>query len=68
MSLASPITQLIRRILIVCGTAALVFATGADARDIQLPDMGSPADAILNKSEESSIGRMIMRDIRASVV
>jgi len=66
MSLSSPITQLIRRILIVCGTAALVFATGADARDIQLPDMGSPADAILNKSEESSIGRMIMRDIRAS--
>ena len=32
----------------------------------QLPDMGSPADAILSKTTESQIGRAIMRDIRAS--
>ncbi|MGI9237429.1 MAG: beta-barrel assembly-enhancing protease [Woeseiaceae bacterium] len=46
--------------------ASLVFVSGAGADDIKLPDMGSPADAILNKNEESQIGRMIMRDIRRS--
>jgi len=43
-----------------------VFAGGADAGDIQLPDMGSPADALLSKSTEAQIGRAIMRDIRRS--
>ena len=43
-----------------------VFASGAGAQDIQLPDMGSPADAILSKSMEAQIGRSIMRDIRRS--
>jgi len=46
--------------------AALVFVSGAGADDINLPDMGSPADAILNTNQESQIGRMIMRDIRRS--
>ena len=45
---------------------ALVFTSGAGADDVQLPDMGSPADAILSKSVESQIGRAIMRDIRQS--
>lgn len=44
--------------------ASLVFVSGAGADDIELPDMGSPADAVLSTSEESQIGRMIMRDIR----
>ena len=43
-----------------------VFVAGAGADDINLPDMGSPADAILNNSDEAQIGRMIMRDIRNS--
>ena len=43
-----------------------VFAAGASADDINLPDMGSPADALLSKSVESQIGRAIMRDIRRS--
>lgn len=43
-----------------------VFAAVASADDIQLPDMGSPADAILSKSTEAQIGRAIMRDIRRS--
>ena len=43
-----------------------VFAAGAGAQDIRLPDMGSPADAILSKSTEAQIGRAIMRDIRRS--
>ena len=43
-----------------------VFAAAASADDIQLPDMGSPADAILSKTTEAQIGRAIMRDIRRS--
>jgi len=46
--------------------AALVFVSGAGADDIELPDIGSPADAVLSKSDESQLGRMIMRDIRRS--
>ncbi|MDX1480126.1 MAG: M48 family metalloprotease [Woeseiaceae bacterium] len=46
--------------------AGLVFVTGAGAQDIDLPDIGSPADAILSKSIEAQIGRAIMRDIRMS--
>jgi len=66
MSKRLPLYRFPRRALIGCGVAALVLASGAGARDIELPDMGSPADAVLNKGEESAIGRMIMRDIRAS--
>lgn len=43
-----------------------VLASGASADDIRLPDMGSPADALLSKSTEAQIGRAIMRDIRRS--
>jgi predicted Zn-dependent protease len=44
----------------------IVFVSGAGADDIKLPDMGSPADAILSMDEEARIGRSIMRDIRGS--
>jgi predicted Zn-dependent protease len=44
----------------------LVFVSGAGADDIKIPDMGSPADALLNKSQEAQIGRAIMRSIRNS--
>lgn len=51
-------------------TAALsltcFIASGVSAQDIRLPDMGSPADAVLPKSEEQRIGRAIMAQIRAS--
>ena len=56
----------IKRLLLTVTLGALVFTTGAGADDIRLPDMGSPADAILNNSDEARIGRMIMRDIRMS--
>ncbi len=46
--------------------ALVVFSSGAGAADIRLPDMGSPADAILSKSAEAQYGRAIMRDIRRS--
>jgi predicted Zn-dependent protease len=44
--------------------ATLLFASGADAGDIKLPDMGSPADAVLSKSDEAQIGRAIMAQLR----
>lgn len=55
-----------RHALLASFLASLVFVSGAGADDIKLPDMGSPADAILNQSDESQLGRMIMRDIRRS--
>ena len=54
------------RSLLTILTASLVFVSGAGADDINLPDMGSPADALLSKNTEAQIGRAIMRDIRAS--
>lgn len=56
----------LKRVVISAALATLVVASGAHAGDVNLPDIGSPADAILNSSEEAQIGRMIMRDIRAS--
>jgi predicted Zn-dependent protease len=46
--------------------ATIVITSGAGADEIRLPDMGSPADAILSKTEEAQIGRAIMQQIRAS--
>lgn len=46
--------------------AAVVFVSGAGADEIKLPDMGSPADAILSQNDEAQYGRAIMRDIRNS--
>jgi predicted Zn-dependent protease len=56
----------IKRLLLTVALSTVVFVAGAGADDINLPDMGSPADAILNNTEEAQIGRMIMRDIRNS--
>jgi predicted Zn-dependent protease len=60
------ISGAVKRSLLGLVFCALVFVSGAGADDIKLPDMGSPADAILSKNQESQIGRMIMRDIRRS--
>jgi predicted Zn-dependent protease len=46
--------------------ALLVVTSGAGADDIKLPDMGSPADAVLSKSDEARLGRAIMAQIRQS--
>jgi predicted Zn-dependent protease len=55
-----------KRLLLVTTLASIVFTAGAGADDIRLPDMGSPADAILNNTDEARIGRAIMQDIRNS--
>ena len=36
------------------------------AQDMNLPDIGNPADAVLSKNDEAQIGSSIMRQIRAS--
>ncbi len=47
--------------------ALLVVASGAKGNDdIRLPDMGSPADAVLSRSDEARLGRQIMVSVRAS--
>ena len=46
--------------------AFLIFTSGASSDDIRLPDMGSPADAVLSKSDEAQIGRRIMLEFRKS--
>ena len=56
----------IKRALVAALLASLVFVSGAGADDIRLPDMGSPADAILSSNDESQLGRAIMRSIRNS--
>ena len=44
----------------------LAGPAGLRADDIKLPDMGSPADAVLSKNEENRFGRAIMAQIRVS--
>ncbi len=56
----------LQRLILSTAAATLVFVSGAGADEIKLPDMGSPADAILSQNDEAQIGRAIMRDIRAS--
>jgi predicted Zn-dependent protease len=55
-----------KRALLLISITTVVLVSAAAADDIQLPDMGSPADAILTKTTEAQIGRAIMRDIRLS--
>jgi predicted Zn-dependent protease len=56
--------KLITKPGLIAVLACLVFTSGAGADDIKIPDMGSPANAVLSKSEEARFGRAIMADIR----
>ena len=55
-----------RPILSLTLAAILTVAAGAPRAQVNLPDIGSPADAVLSKSDEARIGRAIMRNIRMS--
>ena len=55
-----------RKLGIIAVSAVLALAAGVPAAEINLPDIGSPADAVLSKNEENQLGRAIMRQIRAS--
>lgn len=46
--------------------AAAIFSSAVRADEMNLPDMGSPASAILSQSEEARLGAAIMRSIRNS--
>ena len=56
----------LKKAVLSIATATLVIASVAGADDINLPDMGSPADAVLSKSDEAQIGRAIMAQLRAT--
>lgn len=55
-----------RPIVFLVLAAALTVGAGMPRAQVNLPDIGSPADAVLSKSEEARIGRAIMRSIRMS--
>jgi predicted Zn-dependent protease len=55
-----------KKFLILLVVALLSATTVSLADDIKLPDMGSPADAVLSKNDEAQIGAAIMRQINAS--
>lgn len=57
-------SRALRRPLLLASAALVTFYAGA--AEINLPDIGSPADATLSKSAEAQIGRAIMQQIRAS--
>lgn len=46
--------------------SAMVFSGTVNADELNLPDLGSPADAILSANNEKRLGNAIMRDIRRS--
>ncbi len=56
------------QIVLLTFTCALLAVAGgrAGAAEINLPDIGSPADAVLSRSHEAQLGRQIMQSIRAS--
>lgn len=55
-----------RKLATVLMAVGLTVAPALSANQINLPDMGSPADAVLSKNEENRIGRAIMAQIRSS--
>ncbi len=59
-------SNIIKGVSIALLLASLVFVSGAGADDIDLPELGSPADAVLSKNQEAMVGRAIMRNIRLS--
>ena len=60
------IFRIFRKTAITVAAVGLTVAAGLPAAEIDLPDIGSPADAVLSKNEENRLGRAIMAQIRAS--
>ena len=59
-------SSLPNKIAIMLVAGLLAVAATLPAAEINLPDIGSPADALLSKNDENRLGRAIMREIRAS--
>ncbi|MEM1263956.1 MAG: M48 family metalloprotease [Pseudomonadota bacterium] len=49
---------------LVIAALAVLAAASAGRAEIRLPDIGSPADVVLPRTEEARLGRSIMRTIR----
>lgn len=60
----TPLKRSLGQLSLLGSLAFLTFF--AAAGEVNLPDIGSPADATLSKNTEAQIGRSIMRQIRAS--
>jgi beta-barrel assembly-enhancing protease len=60
------ISRLRTPVLMLIAVACLTVASGSPRAQVNLPDIGSPADAVLSKSDEARLGQAIMRSIRAS--
>jgi len=58
----------LRNVYIFLTALLLSAATASLADEIKLPDIGSPADAVLSKNDEAQIGAAIMRQIYAQGV
>lgn len=56
----------IQKLAVTALFTGLTITVGVPAAEINLPDIGSPADAALSKNDEAQIGNAIMRQIRAS--
>jgi predicted Zn-dependent protease len=54
----------LQRTILMLLLATLTFVAGTGSAQVNLPDIGSPADAMLPKSEEAQIGRAIMSQLR----
>ena len=53
-----------RLLSLLAASALVLLSAGAPAATSELPDIGSPADAVLPQSAEAQLGRSIMRTIR----
>lgn len=63
---APVIAGMARKFAVVLLTTGLTLAVLSPAAEINLPDIGSPADATLSKNDEAQIGRAIMQQLRNS--
>lgn len=57
---------LFKKCMVILAAASLTLAAGVHSAEINLPDLGSPADAVFSKNDEKQIGQAIMRQIRGS--
>ena len=57
---------IIRKSTLLLLATALTLAALSPAGEVNLPDIGSPADAALSKNDEARLGRAIMAQIRKS--
>jgi beta-barrel assembly-enhancing protease len=58
--------QVLTTIRLFCALSCLALFSSPVVAQVNLPDIGSPADAVLSKNSEAQLGAAIMAQIRAS--